>query len=830
MHGLVVQIVDKYRPLTHSAFHTMLWDSASSTSTSFLVVHDVLQQYDKLRNLLPIDALFDHARLAFVELGNLPKVNVLVHRGEWLFSDFLTVLQELSQCDSGAPCFSSAMNEITEICQSILNELDTHPSVPPPPPSFPTLDSEDTHLSTQMPSPPSLSLDSENNTVDFETRNSPTEKRRKSCLRILTLIHEIRSRRTDTGETDWDIPPFITSEDSTRTEPVTRDHFDHTIFDSVDQHDIHNLLSECTKISRQTGNLNHLTLTPQYLTKLTLFILSETGFMGESAGEHLKFLLNAVPDPREIVSTVFPLLRNAFHRTNENACDSLLWVVVKELQMNGDTSVLLASWTDADWIAFFSHRWIRLQPLHLLLGILTDILAVTKCYRQSPSTSDLSLVRLFSASNHILPRSDTLITLFSKPDDLGGFEQFEFFCAIVVCFAPQDEPLPSSIFDAILRLNSTDYFSTLIDILITVVDQSKHEIPHFLSSFPVDFVIEKELSRMLVLLDEKSGPELIVLCEFFAPDTIHMFLHPFILRGLGSSLLQYQLNESPASHLQVLSLILFHLCRSSTVEDSIQLFVRFPSDQIVELSIPHILSLDRATRSELFNEQERSLSLALITTLASHSLHTASVDSLHRWFHTFDRLQMNRNRNSDECHSTLWVLMTLCLSQLRLRLPPFTFSAQFGEVFQQLLALLARWSVSGLTESSHKLMKLAHSTEIWFSEGSVSRLEQEASRHQACREVLPDLVSPIPARRNAALVLLSKVCERANCGMVVDLCRFGVVECVIAGVDVSSSLEEYEMGISILGSILRTLAFSESIDEIASFDFSPLLDQFVVIQ
>ncbi|KAK2961963.1 hypothetical protein BLNAU_3019 [Blattamonas nauphoetae] len=148
MHGLVVQIVDKYRPLTHSAFHTMMWDSASSTSTSFLVVHDVLQQHDKLRNLLPIDALFDHARLAFVEQGNVPKA-----------------------------------------------------------------------------------LDSEN-TVDFETRISPTEKRRKSCLRILTLIHEIRSRRTDTGETDWNQTPSFDSEEVNPTERVTRDHFDHTIFES----------------------------------------------------------------------------------------------------------------------------------------------------------------------------------------------------------------------------------------------------------------------------------------------------------------------------------------------------------------------------------------------------------------------------------------------------------------------------------------------------------------------------------------------------------------------------------------------------------------------
>ncbi|KAK2961938.1 hypothetical protein BLNAU_2994 [Blattamonas nauphoetae] len=781
MNDIVVQIVDKYRPLTHSAFHTMLWDSASSSFTSFLAVRDVLQQHDKLCMLLPVDAILDHTGIVFVEQGDVPKVNVLVHRGEWLFSDFLTVLQQLSKDDSDAvciafssdcglwkqndltflskPCFSSAMNEITGICQHILNQLDTHQSHQltlsdqDPPSSLVFMEasdlstsldeestvhstmnfnrsshfsnndktpkSEDTHLSTQISDLPShgsgYQIDIENR-IDRETRISPTEKRRKSSLRILTLIHDIRSRRTDTGETDWNQTPSFDSEEVDPTEKVARDHFDHTIFDLVDQQDIQNLLDECTKISRQTGNLNHLTLTPQYLTKLTRFLLSETGFIGECAVEHLKFLLKAVPDPREIVSTVFPLLRHAFHRTNENACDALLWVVIKELKMNGDDSVLLASWTDDDWIAFFSHRWIRLYRFFLLLGILTDILAVTKCYRQSPSTSDLSLVRLFSASNHILPRSDTLITLFSKPDDLGGFEQFEFFCAIVVCFAAQDEPLPSSIFDAILRLNSTDYFSTLIDILITVVDQSKHEIPHFLSSFPVDFVIEKELSRMLVLLDEKSGPELIVLCEFFAPDTIHMFLHPFILRGLGSSLLQYQLNESPASHLQVLSLILFDLCRSSTSEDSIKLFLFFPSDQIVELSIALILYLDRRCHSEFFNEQKRSPSLTLITTLASHSLHAGSLVSLHRWFQTFYRLGLYPDRKTDDFQNVICALMTMCLSQLQFRLPPFTFRALFGDVNDNLLIRFARRSVFHFGDGWVQLFNMSVVIEFFFEE------------------------------------------------------------------------------------------------------------------
>ncbi|KAK2955321.1 hypothetical protein BLNAU_9712 [Blattamonas nauphoetae] len=126
-----------------------------------------------------------------------------------------------------------------------------------------------------------------------------------------------QSQRTDTGETDWNQTPSFDSDEVDPTEGVTRDHFDHTIFDLVDQLKILLLLNECNAIFEQTGNLNHLTLTPQYLTKLSLFILSETGAFGEYAVVHLNVLLSAVVDPHEIISTVFPLLRNAFHRTRE---------------------------------------------------------------------------------------------------------------------------------------------------------------------------------------------------------------------------------------------------------------------------------------------------------------------------------------------------------------------------------------------------------------------------------------------------------------------------------------------------------------------------------
>ncbi|KAK2959985.1 hypothetical protein BLNAU_5182 [Blattamonas nauphoetae] len=525
--------------------------------------------------------VIDEQRSKFTE-------TIEAHRREWLFSDFLTVLQQLSEENSNMnhltflnkPCFSSALNEITEVCQSILNNTDTPPSPPSPlndqdPPSSlvfneaslrwtsvhdeftirstqnPTLsshftamdtstESEDTHLSTQisdLPSPENDQVD-----IDLESPISPAEQRKKSCLRILTLIHDIRSRPTDPSETDWDITPFIEQSPTLETKEVTRAHFDHTIFDSVDQYDIVRLLDESNAIFRETGNLSHLSLTQEYFTKLTHFILSETGDFGELAADHLWILLEVVPNQREIWSTVFPLLRNTFHRTNENACYSLLWIIVKELEMTELDSVLLASWTDADWIVFFSHRWIRLDSVRLFLGLMIAVLRATIRYRQSPSTSNLSLARLFSVNNNVIARSETLMSLFSQSGYLHRFKSHSI-CAVSLCFAAHNEPLPSSIHDAIIHLYDTGNTPTIIPRLLTVLLPFKHEIVRFLSSFPAEFVIEKELSRMLVLFDEKSWKELILLCGCFAPENLFIFLHPFILRGLGSALLQYQMSQ-----------------------------------------------------------------------------------------------------------------------------------------------------------------------------------------------------------------------------------------------------------------------------------------------
>ncbi|KAK2948895.1 hypothetical protein BLNAU_16238 [Blattamonas nauphoetae] len=253
------------------------------------------------------------------------------YRTTWLFSNFLTVLQHLSKEDSrmndlaflNNPCFSAALKEITKRCQSILSEQSTHSSTStsldeqsPPnslvftheshlsttiqsestshstqndtPLSFgssseQSFESEDTHISTQTSSPPSLdSIDMGDQKTEFLI--TQTYQRRKACLQLLELIHDIRSKRTDTGETDWD-PNSVFKEPETRLSEgntegpwcagVTDAIFEKESPSSIDPMDIYACLKECNDIFKHTGNWHHLTLTPQSVTKLTHTLLSD---------------------------------------------------------------------------------------------------------------------------------------------------------------------------------------------------------------------------------------------------------------------------------------------------------------------------------------------------------------------------------------------------------------------------------------------------------------------------------------------------------------------------------------------------------------------------
>ncbi|KAK2963544.1 hypothetical protein BLNAU_1587 [Blattamonas nauphoetae] len=802
------------------------------------------------------------------------------------------------------------LEQVLEQTNSILNKPDTLPSTlvaqleQRDPPSLVFI--EASHLSSKLHD--ESTLHSTHSDIDddilSESSMSREEQGREGSLRVLNLIHEIRSRLIETGETDWDPTPFRDFANFDEPKRVPRDHFDDTIFD--------------ISIFKRTGNLNHLSLTPAYLTKLTHFILSETGSFGEIATEHLSLLLSAVPDSGEIVWTVYPLLRNAFHRSNENACNALLIIVVKELEMNGMDSVILASWTDADWIALFSHRWIRIDSLKRILPHLVKLIAYSHNPRQSPSTSDISRIRLFSSSNDITSRSERLVRLFTKPAFKNQHRR-KIICGIVLCHAAMNERLPSTIHDKLVHLHIADpSFSTIP--LLFILGQSKHLISRFLSSFPADVVIEREISRTLLkfrdigTVDEQQAQKTfqnsgnmfverstVAITSSFCPAVHHVsigsncgILHrtppqlrlpPFAFESLFRvtqaefSVLPQKWNATgipmdflTLSVLSVVSEMRFiddsHLLRVQAVRRERSYRVVF-LDLVSHISAKRNAALVLLTKVCVPTTCDEILELCrfgvvecvmraieassiYLTKLTHFTLsETGSIGEM-----AADHLSKLLSAVPDPSEMVSTVRIDPLRSQVSRFLPSFpadiVIEREISKMFlmytnecriaysgirsqengkdsrtdRHIGLLFSPHSISDVVESlvqhlpSLKLPPFAFEIDcVGFVKGLIDvvcavRLRSEVTflRRYPCRGVLLNLVSHIPALRNGALVLLSKVCVQANRDDVLELCRFGVVECVMRAVEASSSLEEYEMGVSILGSVFRTLTLSRSID------------------
>ncbi|KAK2963398.1 hypothetical protein BLNAU_1439 [Blattamonas nauphoetae] len=96
MNNLTSQILDIYRPLSHSSFFAMIWDKSSSYAT-YPDVSYILMHNEQVFFHLSESKIDKYAAKAFVKQIDYFKCFIESHRSEWLFSDFLAVLQQLSK-------------------------------------------------------------------------------------------------------------------------------------------------------------------------------------------------------------------------------------------------------------------------------------------------------------------------------------------------------------------------------------------------------------------------------------------------------------------------------------------------------------------------------------------------------------------------------------------------------------------------------------------------------------------------------------------------------------------------------------------------------------
>ncbi|KAK2946855.1 hypothetical protein BLNAU_18234 [Blattamonas nauphoetae] len=779
---------------------------------------------------LPSDSVY-HENLGLVLVPPLSDLYSFIQhsRQVWLFSDFLEILRHHSMDDSrkndltflNRPCFSGALKEITTRCQNILNELNIHPS------ASTSLDERGKpnsqlrtiirigrrqSLSTDDP-PPSL------DTIDLEEQNTdsaltPSDRRRKACLQLLEMIHNIRSKRTDTGETDWDPTSFFENPQTDSTDEGNSDHFDDTIFDSIEPLSIMTRLNECETHFTHAGNWDHLTLTPLYITKLTHILLSDDHLLSESAHIHLFHLLKTAPDRIMVVSTVFPVLRRSQSDMNDEA--TLFWLLVLRLSNDyGLWSSLNHNWTDADWMAVFSHKW--MSQIHLPLAV-TRLIRLLERFQENPPFSfqrSSSLVRSFNKSNNFVNGLVHRIKFDQR--QFSADETSSLFSAAVLCCAAEDRPIPRCIVDKVSEFVGSmefdfSHFMKSFSPRMMILDERK---PRFASTLPLPLLCERLVREVLTGKDVTIIQCLPQLYHCSDSATFIGFLHPFILRGFGSVFLQYADTEFQAVVFRIFLFMLNEVTDWECFFAALSIYRLVPSSQIVD-AVSVCLQLYLAGN---FPPHSLGHFFQFMTVLSNYSINTASLQSVVRLFRLLTRIKSTSPTDHRiEQINMFWTLLMACLDKFRSSLPLTFFDDCFKTLENECRAHLATKIPNQRgPRSTNELDAMTSFARIVSREGA-----NKAALDVIIVPMLPNILvssqSPVSAYRNLSLAMLSKIFVPANAERILDWCRLGVVECVMKVVEASSSLDEYEMGVSILGLILRTLTPSPSIDEMANFD------------
>ncbi|KAK2947122.1 hypothetical protein BLNAU_17974 [Blattamonas nauphoetae] len=757
-------------------------------------------------------------------------------RQVWLFSDFLVILRHHSMETSrkndlnflNRPCFSAALKEITNRCQNILSQLNLPPSASTsldergkpnsqvftqeshlstslynesslhstqnnPPLSFgsnseQSFESEDTHLSTQMPPPPSLdSIDLDDQNTDSAI--SPSDRRRQACLQLLELIHDIRSKRTDTGETDWDPTAVFENPQTDSTVERPRERFDDTIFDSMNLVFIYGCLKECNEIFEQTGNWHHLALTPLNVTKLTHTLLSDDPVLSDLAHIHLFHLLKTVPDQSMIVSTVFPIMRRSQREMNDQATHVWISILAYSIDLLLWDS-LSHDWTDTDWIAVFSHKW--MSQIHLPLAV-AGLIHVLERFQENPPFSfqrSSSLVGSFNKSNNFV--NGLVHRIKFDPHYFDSDKTPSLFSAVLLCCAAEDKPIPRCIVNKVSEfVGSMEFefsefmlsFSPYIKIL-----QCK---PRFASTLPLPLLCERLVREVLTGKDEtliQCLPQLFV-CSDSA--TFIGFLHPFILRGFGSVLLRHADTEFQSV---VPRIFLFRLTNVADWEcflATLSVYQLVPSSQIVETANA-ILQLYLAGN---FTPHSLVSILSFVSMLSEYLINTASLQSVVRLYRLLTRIKSTSSTDHRiELINELWTLTMACLDKFRSSLPLTFFDACFRTLENECHTHLHSTSPHEPEQLPTRELNSMNSFARIVNREGVNKAVLDAIIVPMLPHILDSSLSPVSAFRNLSLPMLSKIFVPANAERVLDWCRLGVVECVMKAIETSSSLDEYEMG------------------------------------
>ncbi|KAK2955475.1 hypothetical protein BLNAU_9522 [Blattamonas nauphoetae] len=613
---------------------------------------------------------------------------------------------------------------------------------------------------------PHTSLESH---LESSLRTHSSSHFKHESLLLLTILHSLI-----TSPLPPSLHKYSTPDLSNRTlhliqrEPVSLDErFYSSLFDEPDTEKLARLLIRCRSVCRLVGAEKCIDDIQEFF-KRTVSILESSDALLRSIGFSLFRDLIDTSSILPLLPDLWDGLRFSFRDGRPEEQAAIIWIssiwILKHLHGFSLPSFPAKGF---DWDGLISADLSDRDTF--LFSVLVIIhLRNTSIEIEVESAKTTDIILSFEQHQNAVPR---IVSIFNDPKQLEDIRNplpFISYCLLISLLSSRDFP---PFLTTLLTQHPDIDANTLLPneshlFLLCHASLNPHK-PH---QPPLDFLFERTL---------RMNPLSFFVC-FKGPDAISSSLldsslcgfHALCRRGVHFDLMETEY-VNDGDHL-VNSYWMFS---TPYISDTFRLFLHFPPPLVVRFFLPILSS--KSAPSSLVDPLKVMLTNLLFTTAPFGDLQTS-------------------------CESLEW-----------LNIP-----TGFGSA---LVHSKTHASFDSFDNQDGSPMSTDDSLESSKLTSIMQKLLSKLTR--GMRDGLKLVGSPVPAEVSVNLEFVKRLVSLGSVESVMQMVRFGMLDCVIRGVSESSFLEDYENGICVIGIVLRSICGFGKKQAIVDHDFSHLLSR-----
>ncbi|KAK2953339.1 hypothetical protein BLNAU_11802 [Blattamonas nauphoetae] len=724
------------------------------------------------------------------------------------------------------PCFKPALLRLQSKFQNIAQHLLSSNQLSPTPnmisSSEPSLDWSTTapslaiqssfslntaHLSDPTTNLSELDEDSERSEVSLSNQPSsnssfPSLPSKQETLQILTVLHSLIS--APLSQTSVQDPPLqVNLRDEPDFSPIAHEPIDVNetfsphIFDEEDETTLAHSILRCNRLCQLVPPKQCITNIEQFMEGLAGLLESRIWKLQSAAYSLLVHLISNL-ECGEIHRKLLFSLRHAFRDSSTASQAILVSVTIAVSKHMIKSSESLDNYLlDFDWEGLIHHK--SMETLHACVFLL--ILDFRHLWKISPKLAESIFVE-FDTHQHALTRIAEIETKKTHPMDLPTHKPLLEYCLIMSFFFGKTLPDPIIQFiwnnaDSSVSLFFVGFHPSFL-LNHTSSNCNRHSQPVLLMELLCERLIRSSLH---LIFDNTNIPQLDESPLFL---TTSLFgLHPLFFRGL--------LPPHRDIHFLHSEYVVLHIVRSpwfSQLSDEDLLFIVSPPPLAVHFFTQPVCIIHS------INALESNLRLFLNYILPSCAPF-GECRSLAMIFREFSTVRNPNTRLTQDDRDVRQIVLDLHwlsipssfdspLLAIALSTTGIHSEIPESELMEQLplrmiICNISRWA---------RMLKSADFRKLF-----VSLSDTRDSLFQA-------LCDHLPAGVSVALEFLTRFVRESSDGVRMELVWRGVLDAVVVSVSSSSFLEDFENGVTLIGTLLRTMRRVEQTTRTREFDFS----------